>query len=276
MRFAIRHLTCYRYSRPVQLGPQTLRLRPRCDGAVQLEHHSLILDPAPAGRSEWLDNEGNVVTQVWFAAPSDHLRIESTLTALTTRHNPYDYLPAVDGGALYGPGLCARLAPYLAPLEGAPAVRALASRLGGAGDDPRAFLDTLNRHLFEQLEREIRELGPPQSPGQTLKSGIGACRDLAVLFIEVCRLQGIAARFVSGYQRGDTTRERRYMHAWPEVYLRGGGWRGYDPTHGLAVADAHLPVAAAADPAAAAPLEGSFAGDARAQLETDLEIRVDA
>ena len=66
-----------------------------------------------------------------------------------------------------------------------------------------------------------------------------------MLFITVCRRYGLAARVVSGYQKGDTQRERRYLHAWPEVYVPGGGWRGYDPTHGLAVSDDHVPIAAA-------------------------------
>jgi transglutaminase-like putative cysteine protease len=48
---------------------------------------------------------------------------------------------------------------------------------------------------------------------------------------------------------------------WPEVYLPGGGWRGYDPTHGLAVADAHVAVAACREPHGATPIEGSFRGD---------------
>ncbi|MGB7934938.1 MAG: transglutaminase-like domain-containing protein [Gammaproteobacteria bacterium] len=104
--------------------------------------------------------------------------------------------------------------------------------------------------------------GPPQPPEVTLDRGRGACRDLAVLFITMCRLQGIAARFVSGYQaRAETEHPRRYLHAWPEVYLPGGGWRGYDPGHGDAVAGA-------------APIEGSFYGaGASSSLEYELNIK---
>ena len=46
------------------------------------------------------------------------------------------------------------------------------------------------------------------------------------------------------------------------AFLPGGGWRGFDPSLGLAVADRHVAVAAAADPADAAPVVGTFRGDA--------------
>jgi transglutaminase-like putative cysteine protease len=66
----------------------------------------------------------------------------------------------------------------------------------------------------------------------------------------------------------------RDPHAWPEVYLPGGGWRGYGPSHGSAVANAHVSVAAACSAADAAPIEGSFYGPgASSSLEYTLDIR---
>jgi len=51
-----------------------------------------------------------------------------------------------------------------------------------------------------------------------------------------------------------------YLHAWAEVFLPGGGWRGYDPTLGLAVADRHVALASGATPLQAASVTGSFRG----------------
>ena len=62
------------------------------------------------------------------------------------------------------------------------------------------------------------------------------------------------------------------MHAWPEVYLPNGGWRGFDPTHGSAVTDEHVAVAAAADPPDATPIDGSFFGNVKSEITAEIEI----
>src|SRR5436853_629755 len=74
------------------------------------------------------------------------------------------------------------------------------------------------------------------------------------------RPKGIASRFVSGYQEGVSGLSERDLHAWAEVYLPGGGWRGYDPTLGLAVSDRHIAVAASRTSHGAAPITGTFRG----------------
>lgn len=100
---------------------------------------------------------------------------------------------------------------------------------------------------------------------------------MAVLFMEVCRSVGIPARFVSGYSEGDIDMERRHLHAWPEVYLPGAGWRGFDPTLGLATADRHVAVAASHSAEGATPVMGAFWNlQASSQLECQLELLVSA
>jgi transglutaminase-like putative cysteine protease len=95
-----------------------------------------------------------------------------------------------------------------------------------------------------------------------------------VLFIAACRAGGLAARFVSGYQdRSAMDTPERYLHAWPEAYIPGHGWQGFDPTRGMAVGGGHVPVAAAPDPAGAMPVEGSYFGEARSNLSFEVRIR---
>lgn len=275
MRFSVSHLTAYQYDAPVRLAPHVLRLRPRDDGRLRLLACTLHVDPAPAAQRVVLDLDGNVITLLRFDDwPARELRVTSRFTLDTAAAQPED--ERIAWSAL--DPLRARLAPWTAAAPAA-AVTSFALALRESGDTPLRFLRRLNTHLHQHLRREIRESGAAQAPEQTLAAGVGACRDLAMLFIAACRSQGLAARFVSGYQAGgdeSRQRDRRYMHAWPEVYLPGCGWCGFDPTHGTAVADAHVALAAAAHPDDAAPLTGSYFGSAGSTLRTELQIDVDA
>ena len=121
-------------------------------------------------------------------------------------------------------------------------------------------ISSLTSFIFENFKHELREEGPAQEPDETLSRKKGSCRDFVVLFTEAARSMGFAARFVSGYTEGDLSLMQNHLHAWAEVYLPGGGWRGYDPTLGLAVADRHVVVSSGATPLEAAPVTGSFRG----------------
>jgi transglutaminase-like putative cysteine protease len=278
MLFKIRHQTRYRYSQPVQLSPHQLRFHPREDGAQRVIEHQVEVSPTPLGRNEHIDLEGNRVAQVWFGPATDHLEVTLTMQVETLRRNPFDFL--LDPAAVSLPidhshdQTCAHA--YLARIHADDAVTAFAAELSLAvGRDTLQFIDRLNRELFADFNHIHRETGAPQTPAGTLQTRQGACRDLTVLFVDCCRAEGIPARFASGYQKGDLQSERRHLHAWPEVYLPGAGWRGFDPTHGTAIADTHVTVAAAAHPRDTMPVSGIFTGQgASSSLEFDLQIDV--
>lgn len=281
MQFEIVHRTVYNYSRAVSLGSHVIRLRPRCDGTQDVLRYALRIEPAPSVITECLDAENNVISCASFDQPTDYLAIKSSFAVRTLRTNPFDFIPEPSFCQLpadYSEALRRVLTPHLVTFEAQDATDALATFAAPleaeSANDPMAFLNLLNTAIHRNFGREIREEGAPQPPELTLSRRRGACRDLAILFIAVCRRYGLAARFVSGYQKGDTQRERRYLHAWPEVYVPGGGWRGYDPAHGLAVSDDHVPIAAAARAEDAAPVDGSFYGEAESDMNVELSISV--
>lgn len=268
MHYRINHHTHYQFDRPVFLEPQWIRLQPRCDGRISVLHQELQIDPAPAGLTYELDPQGNIVAQAWFTDLTLSLDITSRLEALTHRTNPFDYLLPLDCATLpvnYLPHEFVFLKPYLRRVEGARAddrVAQFASELAQEiGGGVLSFLIHLTHRLFERTKFVVRENGAPQPPMLTLDSAQGACRDLTRLFVDACRSVGIAARFVSGYQAGDPVQHQRHLHAWPEAFVPGGGWRGFDPTLGLAVAGDHLPLAAAYRPEDAAAVSGTFRGN---------------
>lgn len=259
MRFDVRHRTEYRYASPVRLGPQLLRLSPRPEAVRDLSQDIEVF-PAPAARTQQIDAHGNPVLRLEFDGKADRLVIDSRFTAQT--------LPPAPRGH-DAPPPAPRAAPAPTPL-----LRAFAGTLGEAGD-PDAFLDRLNRALYEKIDRKIRPAGAAHAPEQTLRLGHGACRDLTLLFMALARTRGIPTRFASGYQaRTERADGSRYLHAWPEAWTPAWGWRGYDPTHGLPVEDHHVTLAVAPDQAGTMPVEGGYfaAGPVASTLDFSLTI----
>jgi len=276
--FEISHTTVYSYDSPVFFEPHTFRLRPRQDAALKLIDFNLVIEPAPAGLTESLDVDGNAVTHAWFSETSDRLAIKAVSRTEAGPRNPFDFIfPDAASQKLpmrYAQSAAATLAPYLARANASAKVDRWAESItSSAGGETVPFLVALCREIRDRSLYTIREEGDPKLAAQTLSDRSGSCRDLAVLFIDACRAQGIAARFVSGYHDSRMNEGQRYMHAWGEVYLPGGGWRAFDPTLGLAVTDGHIAVAAAADPKDAAPVTGSFRGaGVERSLRADIDI----
>jgi transglutaminase-like putative cysteine protease len=280
MKFTIRHITTYTYSQPVFLNPQILRFRPRYDGTQEPRKFKLEIQPEPALRTEYLSPEGNTVTKAWFQDQTTLFRIDAYMEVETIRDNPFDYVVDPPGTRLplqYEEGLHNRLQPYIERGSAASAdVDELARSIAETVQyQPAAFLTELNSHLQRRFARAVREDGPAWLPAFTLTQTQCTSRDLTVLFMDACRSQGMAARFVSGYHRGALEWEKRYLHAWPEVYVPGGGWRAFDPMHGLAVGHEHVAIAAAANPADTLPVSGAFSGPASSSMQIEVSIQAE-
>jgi transglutaminase-like putative cysteine protease len=277
MRIAITHSTTYTYAKPVALAPHIIRLRPRCDGALWLIHFDIRIEPQPSALSHCFDLEGNTVAHAWFDGKTDRLCVTGRSEVETVRTNASDYLLDSQAWRLpprYPGGLERLLAAYTSRSESDDHVDQFAQEIDSeAGGNTLSFLDGLTRRLYETCTRVIRETGKPQEPAFTLQQRQGSCRDLTVLFIDVCRAVGIAARFVSGYRRYGRDPAKRYMHAWPEVFLPGAGWRSYDPTQTTVVTDLHVAVAASHEAAGAAPIQGAYFGETvSSTMEASVQI----
>ena len=274
MRFAVRHETLYRYSVPVVLAPHVLRLTPRSEN--QVGTRSLVVSPEPIELREENDAYGNRVTRVTFSGQATgELRIESRFELETSSPQvasevserlPWTQLPA-ETLRVYRPGN-ASVDPAVTAVA-----RAVAAEVGG---QPLAFLDHLCRTIHARADKQIRTSGDAQAATETLASWQGACRDFTVLFLEAARSLGMPARFCSGYQSAaDTPDGRRYLHAWPEVFVPGSGWRGWDPTHGVDAGEGHVALCAAPDQAGTMPVVGGFYFDGSSVTSTlDFDLRI--
>jgi len=266
MDFHIEHHLDYRYERPVFLEPFQLRLRPRSDPTQRLLNFNLAVSPDPSGRCLVLDANGNEAIGIWFQELTDHLSLTMEAQVETLRTNPFDWIithpPTGRLPASYPPEEAESLAPCLAPGADKGEVGRWARELAAAVDhDTPAFLTHLADTIHRQFDHVGRLDGDPFEPAACLRARRGACRDTAMLYVAACRSQGLAARFVSGYSMHHPPEVTEHeLHAWAEVYLPGAGWRGYDPSLGLAVAGGHVVLAAAPDHRLAAAVNGRYRG----------------
>jgi len=277
MRLKVTHQIQYTYSKLVYLDPHILVLHPPTYPYQAIYDFRITVNPDPVIFSRANDIEGNSVYMACFQDLTDYLTIQTQFEVETFRSNPFDYV-------LYPFELCnlpfqyplalhPLLKPYLKPATRHAKVESFALEcVGKAQQSTLRLLMCLTEIINQEFEYEFREYGEARTAEETLRLRKGACRDFAILMIDVCRVLGIAARFASGYFVGNIHKEQ-YLHAWVEVYLPGAGWRGYDPTEGLVVADKHILLSASAYPSLVTPVHGTFRGEARSQLYTDLAIQ---
>lgn len=114
----------------------------------------------------------------------------------------------------------------------------------GTIEKAAAMFEYVTSHISydKELAASVKS-GYIPDPDATLESGKGICFDYASLFASMCRSQGIPAKLVMGYVRGDV------YHAWNEIYteetgwitvdlfLDKGGWELLDPTFYASASD---------------------------------------
>lgn len=273
MHIHVRHESEYTYDVPVALGPQTLYLFPRMYPYQRLLDYELVIDPKPTQTVRNIDVEGNVQQLVYFNHPTNHLSVTVDIQLQSDEFNSFDFVlfpfETERVPFRYPKTELNFLQPYLEREGVSERIESWARQIAaGAGWQTTAFLMNLSQTI-RQFTYEIREEGAPFLPEQTLTGRRGSCRDYATLFMAACRSLGIAARFVSGYLFGNPQQEHQ-LHAWAEVYLPGAGWRGFDPTEGSVVVNRHIFLTSTAKPELAAPISGTFGGQANSTLQSEI------
>ena len=140
-------------------------------------------------------------------------------------------------------GISRFLRPYLqVPVEMPREVRALARELADSSDRMTG-LRNIDRHI---TSNQTYSLNPkPIAAGEDFVRGFlfdtkeGFCVHFATSFVILARLNGIPARYVTGFlanlpaDGSPATVTGQYAHAWAEVWLEGEGWVHWEATRAL-------------------------------------------
>ena len=282
MRAHIVHRLTYRYDAPITLGEHRLCLKPRGHGFQRLLDHSLSVLPEPCQRRELLAASGDEILRLGFLGSTDQLCFEANSCVETRPAPPLDScFNGMEPPLPYPRGqlnqdLLGALEGWLPNGQHEPsAIDLTQEALMGSNQQTLAFLNQLIELIQDRVKYTQRHAGPAWPAGRTLRERIGSCRDLAMLMVTCCRVVGLPARFVSGYQLLDPAPEQYDLHAWAEVYLPGAGWRGFDPSAGSEVNERYVVLATSSKPNLTAAVSGSFSGPANTSSDLSWSISVE-
>lgn len=285
---ALSHVTNYFYDRYVNLGPQTIRLRPAPHSKAHVLSYSLKVSPDKHFLNWQQDPFSNYQAVVNFPDKVKFLKIEVDLIAKINVFNPFDFFLEESAKSFpfdYSDQLKDDLVPYLVVSESAPQfIKFTQSVSPSLHEDLINCLVAINQAINNEIKYNVRMQPGVQTPAETLALKSGSCRDLAWLGCQTFRTLGLASRFCSGYlvqlkpdvkpMSGPEGPKQDFidLHAWVEVYLPGAGWVGLDPSSGLFAGEGHIPLSCTPSPSSAAPISGLLE-PCETEFEFDMNVK---
>ena len=283
VRYAIEHVSRYRYAGRVRRCAMLLCLEPRGDRGQRLLHFGIETHPS-GGLSRERDSFGNV--RHVLDVHEGHRTLEITARS-TVESTPAPVLPKRLGASAWPEiralGTSFADWDFVHPSPLIPPTAALSAFVERhrirPGGDPLESLVRLSETLHCRL-RYVPGATSAETPvDEVLRTDRGVCQDFAHVMIAIARSWGIPARYVSGYlhvtaRTGDHVPDNA-THAWVECRLPGLGWIGFDPTNRSLAGAGHVRIATGRDYRDVSPTRGIAHGGGEARLEVDVRVRAD-
>ena len=268
VRYAIEHVSRYRYANPVRRCAMLLCLEPRGERGQRLLDFGIETCP-PGGLGRERDSFGNVrhVLDIHEA----HRVLEITARS-TVESTPPAALPERLGASAWREtrALGGTFADwdFIHPSALIPPTAALSAFVERhrirPGSDPLESLVRLSETLHRRVHYVPGATSAESPVDHVLRTDRGVCQDFAHAMIAIARSWGIPARYVSGYlhvtaRTGDHVPDNA-THAWVECRLPGLGWIGFDPTNRSLAGAGHVRIATGRDYRDVSPTRGIVRG----------------
>lgn len=275
--FFIKHITKYSYSKPVIDGATLIRLHPINDEFQKVVSHLISVTNNPFVET-FTDFFGNRVGTFMVTEPHDELSIESEIEVITTpklfpddNANPkaqWELLNATVNNPDYIDFLKHK------PFSGSRDVLKLIDGIDKASKPPYQLVLDLCNYVYTTFKyvQGITQVDTTLDEVWNLKAGV--CQDFTNVFLQMVKMAGIPARYVSGYicPNDIITRGEGATHAWIEAYIPNYGWFGVDPTNNAMANENHVRLAVGRNYNDCSPVKGGFKGKVEADLVVKVEV----
>jgi transglutaminase-like putative cysteine protease len=286
--FAVRHLTCFTYEKPVNFSRCNLRLKPIDWAGQRLVEHRMIVNPngqlTPAPLHSALVN----LTRLVVPGATTELEIISEAQVEVDREPQLSWLeePTIATVAQMAreSSDVSDLSPadFIYPSNFIP----MNAEIAAWGAETLMLDRPVFGAAYELAVRIQREFRYDASatmaetpPAVAFAARAGVCQDFAQIMICALRAAGVPAAYASGYLRtlpepgqprlqgADAT------HGWVLVWCGPEkGWLGIDPTNGIAMGGDHILMAIGRDYLDIAPIDGVFNGYGAQDILVEVDV----
>ena len=289
MKYRVTHRTKYNYSKNVTLCYNVAHLLPRATPQQTCHVSELKINPLPAAVNEWSDFFGNRQASFSIENPHDELVVtaitEVEVFAAGTLLNsafPTTWEQAVEHlkTSTQDESIDARLFVLESDfIEFSDEIKNYSTQSFSSGRGLLEAVEDLMHRIYKEFDYDpgFSSIATPLS--EVLKHRKGVCQDFAHLAIACLRMQGLAARYVSGYLETIPPEGKQRLvgadasHAWFSVYVPHQGWVDFDPTNAKIPDEQHITAAWGRDYADVAPLKGViFGGGDKNKLEVSVDV----
>jgi len=291
MKYDISHRTTYNYANPVARSHHILHLCPRESERQRVIKHSLLVEPAPLGRSEITDYFGNTAELLRIDEEHHEFVVHARSTVDVTApgvvalelSSPWD----ADGrdGATFSGLTDPDVAQFKCHSRQTPITRDVvdfARDLFPAGRPVLEGTMELTRRIFETFAFDPVATDISTPIAHVLANKRGVCQDFAHLSIAVLRSYGVPTRYVSGYLLTMPPPGQLKLkgadasHAWISVWSREFGWVDFDPTNGIIPSRDHITLAIGRDYDDVSPISGVLLGGGKQTMAVAVDVELAA
>lgn len=303
MLLEVKHETTYRFEAPRVRVIQSHRLTPSSNAGQTVLDWSASVEGGRIGAA-FTDGAGDKITTLTLAGPVSEFTVsvrgtvETSDTAGVLQRHKEKMSPAVylRKTRTTAPGV---------------ALTQLAEKLGNMGD-ALSMAHALSALVSDAVEYTPGSTSAGMTASEVLELGRGVCQDQTQVLIALARMQGIPARYVTGYLlaesadgaqgqsqdqagKGDGAAAAQAQsqsqggpeggeiapnpftvaeagHAWAELHIDGLGWVGLDPANRCGPDERYIRVGSGLDAHDAAPIRGVTLGGGFETMEISVHV----